>query len=44
VRDISQINIYFLERVFPSLLEMMLAAIARSSPGSERESPREILA
>jgi len=44
VRDISPINIVFLLSAFPSLDEIILAAIAKSRPGSENESPREIFA
>jgi hypothetical protein len=44
VRDISPINIVFLESAFQSFDEIILAATARSRPGSEKESPLEIFA
>jgi hypothetical protein len=44
VRDISPINIVFLERAFQSFDEIILAATARSNHGSEKESHLEIFA
>jgi len=41
VRDISPINTVFLDSGFESLDDIILAAIAKSSPGSENDKPLE---
>jgi hypothetical protein len=44
VRDISPIKIVFLESAFHSFEEIILAAIARSSHGSENDNHLDIFA